>query len=989
MASGGTTRIGGGDKLEHFDVIVLGTGITESILAGALCRVGRNVLHLDENGHYGADFATFTLREAIEWGKCQRADPAGTPSVAGVGADDPPCLDMGAVAKSLDEAEAAVCALLRAQHPACSGRRMFRTGDSVAAMFDPDAVEAPFDPEVSSPVFWGYKACDQTALRPAECVHMLAAGGGHGSSGGGKGAPCGRRAALRSITPTDATDAAANAAEAAAAAAAAARRAAAARPRAPQGAPGTLPNSAVLRRHAMALEAARVAADDAAAAQARAEARCRALTPAQACGPLVHIMSPQTSRRFCIDLAPRLVMCAGQQVDALVSSGVGRYLEFQSVEKVCVCDEVVDAGSAAPKLRVWGVPCTKGDIFQDRKLSVLEKRQLMKFMQFCYDRLTQQLGGDGAVVSKNENDAALRRGRSLSRPQNKAAVQHDTAGFEERPFSQFLAHCKLSPKLQQVMLSAVALVPAADGCMADGTALNTLDGLNAVTRYLAATGKFGKTAFLCPVYGTCELPQAYCRLAAVYGGVYVLRNAVRGLLVAGTGTGTSTGTGGGAGAGVGAGAEDGDEGKGDASASASPSVEDCGTVCRGVVTEAGEALGCRALVASPRYLPREWGRAAECGAEAEAESKVLLRRVCVTRKPLSEGCGRVFAVVPPNTPGVHNRYAVHVLQLDYAACVAAHDHFVLHLTTLVDAGNDAARDKVLLRVQSMLFPRGPQDCGDGGSGQACGGDVLWHLEFEQRCAGEAVARRARGGAPDNVFVTPDAHSNPMPLHTEQCVDTAKELFGQICPGEPFLPKAASAVAADCEDDTEDAALSAALQASEDAPVGAHAASGGELQAHAPAPAPALAQAPARTVQADAAAQPAEPQRPAKLFRIASASEWSEAQQRGRYSGNDLDLSSGFLHLSTAAQVPLTLARFFSGREDLVLLALGGGAAFAAHGTELRWEAADGDVFPHLYPAAATDGAGDGPASFPVSTVQQADPLRWDVASGQHQLPDEL
>ena len=74
--------------LEYFDVIILGTGITESILAGALCRVGRSVLHLDENGHYGAEFATLTLREAIEWGKCQRANPvSGTPSAAGGNAE--------------------------------------------------------------------------------------------------------------------------------------------------------------------------------------------------------------------------------------------------------------------------------------------------------------------------------------------------------------------------------------------------------------------------------------------------------------------------------------------------------------------------------------------------------------------------------------------------------------------------------------------------------------------------------------------------------------------------------------------------------------------------------------------------------------------------------------------------------------------------------------------------------------------------------------
>ena len=36
----------------------------------------------------------------------------------------------------------------------------------------------------------------------------------------------------------------------------------------------------------------------------------------------------------------------------------------------------------------------------------------------------------------------------------------------------------------------------------------------------------GHGAFLFPLYGTSELPQSFCRLAAVKGAVYVLRRAV-------------------------------------------------------------------------------------------------------------------------------------------------------------------------------------------------------------------------------------------------------------------------------------------------------------------------------------------------------------------------------------------------------------------------------------------------------------------------------
>ncbi|KAI8907659.1 GDP dissociation inhibitor [Powellomyces hirtus] len=45
----------------HFDVIVLGTGLTESIVAGSLARAGKSVLHIDRNEFYGEHLASFDL----------------------------------------------------------------------------------------------------------------------------------------------------------------------------------------------------------------------------------------------------------------------------------------------------------------------------------------------------------------------------------------------------------------------------------------------------------------------------------------------------------------------------------------------------------------------------------------------------------------------------------------------------------------------------------------------------------------------------------------------------------------------------------------------------------------------------------------------------------------------------------------------------------------------------------------------------------------
>jgi RAB protein geranylgeranyltransferase component A len=45
------------------DVVVLGTGLTECILAAAFARCGRRVVHLDSTESYGGEWRSMALRE--------------------------------------------------------------------------------------------------------------------------------------------------------------------------------------------------------------------------------------------------------------------------------------------------------------------------------------------------------------------------------------------------------------------------------------------------------------------------------------------------------------------------------------------------------------------------------------------------------------------------------------------------------------------------------------------------------------------------------------------------------------------------------------------------------------------------------------------------------------------------------------------------------------------------------------------------------------
>jgi len=50
-----------------FDAIILGTGFTQTIVAAALARAGKTVLHLDENDYYGGESGAFGFRDLVKW----------------------------------------------------------------------------------------------------------------------------------------------------------------------------------------------------------------------------------------------------------------------------------------------------------------------------------------------------------------------------------------------------------------------------------------------------------------------------------------------------------------------------------------------------------------------------------------------------------------------------------------------------------------------------------------------------------------------------------------------------------------------------------------------------------------------------------------------------------------------------------------------------------------------------------------------------------
>ena len=83
-----------------------------------------------------------------------------------------------------------------------------------------------------------------------------------------------------------------------------------------------------------------------------------------------------------------------------------------------------------------------------------------------------------------------------------------------------------------------------------------------------------------------------------------------------------------------------------------------------------------------------------------------------------------------------------------------------------------------------------------------------------------------------------------------------------------------------------------------------------------------------------------------IYKILRADEWAALERDGQTEGAPVDLADGYIHFSTADQLPGTLSKHFAGEENLMLLAVDAQLAES----DLRWEPARGALFPHLYRA---------------------------------------
>ena len=183
--------------------------------------------------------------------------------------------------------------------------------------------------------------------------------------------------------------------------------------------------------------------------------------------------SKSDSRKYALDVSPKLILSTGPLVQLLVQSDVSKYMEFKSLQAAYLSQ---DAGATPVR-----VPCSKSDVFQSTVISLVEKRLLMKFLT------------------------------TLQEP--------SPPEWADKSFADLLSEYRLTGFLETVLVSAICGLDSIKDVSAErGAAL--------VREYVSSVGRFGPSAFLAPLYGGAEASQAFCRLAAVKGAVYILRRGI-------------------------------------------------------------------------------------------------------------------------------------------------------------------------------------------------------------------------------------------------------------------------------------------------------------------------------------------------------------------------------------------------------------------------------------------------------------------------------
>ncbi|KAL6626418.1 hypothetical protein ACP70R_030144 [Stipagrostis hirtigluma subsp. patula] len=435
---------------------------------------------------------------------------------------------------------------------------------------------------------------------------------------------------------------------------------------------------------------------------------------------------PEPSRRYTVDLVgPRVLYCADEAVDILLRSGGSHHVEFKSVE----------GGSLLYwEGNLYPVPDSRQAIFKDATLKVTEKNVLFRFFKLVQAHIAAaSTAGDVA----GEGDAS-------------AKIPEEDLDL---PFIEYLKKQQLSPKMRAVVLYAIAMANYdQDGIDSCEKLLTTREGIQTIALYSSSIGRFANAegAFIYPMYGHGELPQAFCRCAAVKGALYVLRMPVAAALM--------------------------DEEKKN---------------FIGARLASGQDIMCRQLILDPSYKIPTLDVPCD-GSDSDLPRKIA-RGICIISKSVKLDSSNVLVVFPPKSLEEQQVAAIRVLQLSSNLAVCPPGMFMAYLSTPCADGSTGKQ--CIKKAIDVLFSPQASDGSEGHSETTSESSddvkptLIWSCVYVQEIT---------QGTSGSLLSCPVPDEN---LDYRNILESTKKLFADICPNEEFLPKKSAPVHADDDSDS--------------------------------------------------------------------------------------------------------------------------------------------------------------------------------------------
>jgi hypothetical protein len=489
------------------------------------------------------------------------------------------------------------------------------------------------------------------------------------------------------------------------------------------------------------------------------------------------------SRHFNIDSLPKLLLSDGKMVDAIIASSVGNYLEFKSVDALYF----LNSGShgkqkiaAAPQLQ--RLPGSKADIFNSKMISALEKRSLMKVIQFAVDYGRRQEGLPVETLNENE----LAQGRALLRPQNKDSakgISADALSIDQHPdktFGDFLTETGVPASLAPFVTYGLSL-QSTKSC-------SSSTGLLGIYRHISASGRYGNTSFLVPVYGTSEFAQAFCRLSAVWGGIFILREDVSHFMTNQETLSSQP-----------------NDPPPQLPPSSSILPSDSTATVTSVKLTNGRSVSCNFVVCEDATRWRS-SREASMKTERSVSTRLVIRHSIFDRSLLpEESSQRGVAVLPAQLDSLNNPHAVYVLQFDSSLSVAPPGLYVVYFLTYLD-WNEKDTEDSQTTAANLLMAKAVQTV----TSLCVSGDVTELLYATFLHPKKLPVFETGNDLPRNVFETGNPCSDEHLLYIHESAVRAEQIFKAMCPDSPFLVDPVTNETNEGTHDVDDEGLSALL-----------------------------------------------------------------------------------------------------------------------------------------------------------------------------------